>query len=308
MTAAYFGYITNFLIRNVLIILIGMLGVYVLTGLTGMFSMGQASFMAVGGYTTAILTKYYQLPFYVTLPAAVLVGALVGFLIGIPAVRLRKDYVAIVSLGFGEALVAFLDNASSVTGGALGLTAIPRYIEKWMIIAALVLVIAFIWNFKKSRFGRQCLAVKADELAAASMGIHVARIKLVVFTLAGSISALAGYLYVHTLGYLDSASFGWTQSSMWIIIVFFGGINSLTGAIFAGILLNLIPEVFRFSNEMRVIIYCLVVLFIVNFRPQGLFGDVELDLPTLRKIGRRLARPVAGLLGRPKAGGAEHAD
>ncbi|MBQ6594350.1 MAG: branched-chain amino acid ABC transporter permease [Clostridia bacterium] len=285
-TAAYMGYMANFLIRNVFVLLIGMLGVYVLTGLTGMFSMGQAAFMAVGGYTSAMLSKYYGMPFYVTLPAALFMGAFFGLLIGLPAVKLRRDYVAIVSLGFGEALVAFLDNASSLTGGALGLTAIPKYIDNWMIIVILIVVIAAIWNLKKSRFGRECIAIKSDELAAASMGINVARVKLLMFVLAGVISALGGFVYVHTLGYLDSSSFGWTQSSMWIIIVFFGGINSLTGAVFSGILLQLLPELFRFSNELRVIIYCLVVLFIVNFRPQGLFGETELDLRTWKKIGR----------------------
>jgi branched-chain amino acid transport system permease protein len=284
----FFAYMLNFLIRNVLVLLIGMLGVYVLTGLTGMFSMGQAAFMAVGGYTTAMLSKYYGLPFYVTLPAALLMGGLFGLLIGLPAVKLRRDYVAIVSLGFGEALVAFLDNSSSMTGGALGLTAIPRYIDNWMIVAILILVIAAIWNLKKSRFGHECIAIKSDELAAASMGINVARVKLLMFVLAGMISALGGFVYVHTLGYLDSSSFGWTQSSMWIIIVFFGGVNSLTGAIFAGVLLELLPELFRFSNELRVVIYCLVVLFIVNFRPQGLFGETELDFRTWKKIGRFL--------------------
>ncbi|NLF26995.1 MAG: branched-chain amino acid ABC transporter permease [Clostridiales bacterium] len=282
------AFMLNFLIRNVLVILIGMLGVYVLTGLTGMFSMGQAAFMAVGGYTTAMLSKYYGLPFYVTLPAALLVGALFGLLIGLPAVKLRRDYVAIVSLGFGEALVAFLDNSSSMTGGALGLTAIPKYIDNWMIVAILILVIAAIWNLKKSRFGHECIAIKSDELAAAAMGINVSRVKLLMFVLAGVISALGGFVYVHTLGYLDSSSFGWAQSSMWIIIVFFGGVNSLTGAIFAGVLLELLPELFRFSNELRVVIYCLVVLFIVNFRPQGLFGETELDFRTWKKIGRFL--------------------
>jgi len=284
----FFAYMLNFLIRNVLVLLIGMLGVYVLTGLTGMFSMGQAAFMAVGGYTTAMLSKYYGLPFYVTLPAALLVGALFGLLIGLPAVKLRRDYVAIVSLGFGEALVAFLDNSSSMTGGALGLTAIPKYIDNWMIVAILILVIAAIWNLKKSRFGHECIAIKSDELAAAAMGINVSRVKLLMFVLAGVISALGGFVYVHTLGYLDSSSFGWAQSSMWIIIVFFGGVNSLTGAIFAGVLLELLPELFRFSNELRVVIYCLVVLFIVNFRPQGLFGETELDFRTWKKIGRFL--------------------
>ena len=299
-TSAYLGYMLNFLVRNVFVLLIGMLGVYVLTGLTGMFSLGQASFMAVGGYTSAMLSKYYNLPFYITLPAAILMGVIFGVLIGIPAVKLRRDYVAIVSLGFGQALVAFLQNSSSITGGALGLTSIPKYVEEWHICVALVLVIAAIASLKKSRFGRQCLAIKHDELAAASMGIHVARIKLIIFTLAGGISAFGGFLYVHSLGYLDSGSFGWDQSSMWIIIVFFGGINSLTGAIFAGILLNILPEFFRFSNELRIIIYCLVVLFIINFRPQGLFGETELDWATLKRIGRFLIKPFQS---RSKNGG-----
>jgi branched-chain amino acid transport system permease protein len=291
VSAAYLNYLFAFLINNVCILMIGMLGVYVLTGLTGMFSMGQAAFMAVGGYTAAMLSKFLGMPLFVTMPAAVLVGALFGFLIGIPAVKLRRDYVAIVSLGFGEALVAFLNNSASITGGALGLTAIPKYTTKTMIVAILVLVIASIWNLKKSRFGRQCIAIKSDELAAASMGINVAGVKLLIFTLAGAISALGGSLYVHTTRYLDSAAFGWDQSSMWIVVVFFGGVNSLTGSIFAGIVLGLIPEILRFSNELRVVIYCAVVLFIVNFRPQGLFGETELDSKTVKRIALALARP-----------------
>lgn len=289
MSAAYLNYMFSFLINNVFILMIGMLGVYVLTGLTGMFSMGQAAFMAVGGYTAAMLSKYLNMPLLVTVPAAVFMGALFGLLIGIPAVKLRRDYVAIVSLGFGEALVAFLNNSASITGGALGLTAIPKYTTKPMIVAVLVLIIVFVWNLKKSRFGRQCIAIKSDELAAASMGINVARVKLLVFTLAGAISALGGSLYVHTTRYLDSAAFGWDQSSMWIVIVFFGGVNSLTGSIFAGIILGLIPEILRFSNEMRIVIYCIVVLFIVNFRPQGLFGETELDAKTIKRAARSLA-------------------
>jgi branched-chain amino acid transport system permease protein len=300
MSYAYFSYMFSFLINNVLILMIGMLGVYVLTGLTGMFSMGQAAFMAVGGYTAAMLAKFLGLGLFITLPAAVAVGALFGFLIGIPAVKLRRDYVAIVSLGFGEALVAFLNNSASLTGGALGLTAIPRYTNRPMIIIIFVIIVAFIWNLKKSRFGRQCIAIKSDELAAASMRINVARIKLLVFTLAGAISALGGALYVHTTGYLDSAAFGWDQSSMWIIIVFFGGVNSLSGSIFAGVLLGLIPEILRFSNEIRIVIYCVIVLFIVNFRPQGLFGELELTPSAIRGAFRALGARASK--GRSKKG------
>ena len=288
MSYAYLEYMFAFLVNNVLILMIGMLGVYVLTGLTGMFSMGQAAFMAVGGYTAAMLAKFADQPLIVTVPVAVSVGALFGFLIGIPVVKLRRDYVAVVSLGFGEALVAFLNNSASITGGALGLTGIPRYTNKTMIVIIFVIIVAFIWNLKKSRFGRQCIAIKSDELAAASMRINVAQTKLMVFTLAGAISALGGALYVHTTGYLDSAAFGWDQSSMWIIIVFFGGINSLSGSIFAGVLLGLIPEILRFSNEIRIVIYCSIVLFIVNFRPQGLFGEMELTWTTIKRFFQKI--------------------
>ena len=305
MTYAYLSYMFDFLINNVLILMIGMLGVYVLTGLTGMFSMGQAAFMAVGGYTAAMLARFAGLPLMVTLPAAVLMGALFGFLIGIPAVKLRRDYVAVVSLGFGEALVAFLNNWASVTGGALGLTNIPRYTNKPMIFIFFVLIVAFVWNLKKSRFGRQCIAIKSDELAAASMKINVGQTKLIVFTLAGAISALGGALYVHTTGYLDSAAFGWDQSSMWIIIVFFGGINSLSGSIFAGILLGLIPEILRFSNEIRIVIYCLIVLFIVNFRPQGLFGETELTYTTIKHFFQRIFRFFGNLFSHKANSGAK---
>jgi|LSQX01.1.fsa_nt_gb branched-chain amino acid transport system permease protein len=294
MSASYLNYMLLFLVNNVFILMIGMLGVYVLTGLTGMFSMGQAAFMAVGGYTSAMLSKYMGYPIYVTIPLAILVGAICGFLIGIPAVRLRRDYLAVVTLSFGEALVAFLNNTAS-TGGALGLTAIPRRTTPWLIVGILVVIIALVWNLKKSRFGRECIAIKSDELAAASMGINVPVVKLIVFTLAGAITALGGALYVHTTGYIDSASFGWDQSSLWIVMVFFGGINSLSGSIFAGIILGLIPEILRFSNELRIIIYCAIVLFIINFRPQGLFGEVELDFKTIRKAGLKVFTTVKRL-------------
>lgn len=283
------SYYLTYMINNAFIIVIGMLGVYVITGLTGMFSMGQAAFMAVGGYTAGMLAKFLGAPIFLTLPASMIVGAAMGFLIGIPVIRLRRDYVAVVTLGFSQALVAVLNNSASITGGALGLTAIPRYTNKAMIVIILVLVTAGIWQLKKSRFGRECIAIKVDELAASSMGIDVARTKLIVFVLACAISALAGCLYVHTTSYLDSASFGWDQSSMWIIMVYFGGVSSLTGSIFSGVVLTMIQEIFRFSAEWRTVIYCVIVLVIVNFRPQGLFGETELDLKTIRKIGRNIA-------------------
>ena len=277
-----------FLVNYVFIIMIGMLAVFVLTGLTGMFSMGQAAFMALGGYSAAMLSKFLNSPLWVTVPVSVVIGALFGLLVGLPAVRLRRDYVAIVTLGFGEAVVAFLNNSSSVTGGALGISGISQETTPIMIIIALVVIVTMIANLKNSKFGRQCIAIKGDELAAAAMGINVARIKLMVFVLAGAISAFAGALWVHTTTYIDTSAFGFTQSAMWIVIVFFGGINSLTGSLFAGILLGMLPEILRFSNEFRIAIYCAVVLIIVNFRPQGLFGSVEWDVATIKKAYQKI--------------------
>lgn len=280
---SYLGYMLSFMVNYVFILLIGMLAVFVLTGLTGMFSMGQAAFMALGGYSAAMLAKFFHVGILVTAPAATLIGALFGLLLGLPAVKLRRDYIAIVTMGFGEAVVAFLNNSSSLTGGALGLSGIPKETSSLGIVACLVFVVFAIASFKNSRYGRQCLAIKSDELAAAALGINVPRTKLVVFMLAGAISAFAGALWVHTTTYIDPSAFGFVQSSMWIIMVFFGGINSLTGSIFAGIFLGMLPEVLRFSNALRIAIYCGVVLFIINFRPQGLFGTTEFTVAGLRR-------------------------
>ena len=279
------GYYVSFMIKNAFVLVIGMLGVYVITGLTGMFSLGQASFMAVGGYTAGMLSKFLGFPFYLTIISSILAGILIGFLVGLPVIRLRRDYVAVVSLGFSQALVAFLNNSASITGGALGLTAIPKYTNKAILVIAFILIILITWQLKKSRFGRQCIAIKMDELAAASMGINVPRVKLIVFMYACAISAFAGCLYVHTTTYLDSNLFGWDQSSLWIIMVYFGGVTSLTGSVLSGLILTMIPEIFRFSAEWRTVIYCAIVLFIVNFRPQGLLGDAELSLvPAIKKL------------------------
>lgn len=283
---SYLQYMLLFMIDYVFILLIGMLAVFVLTGLAGMFSMGQAAFMALGGYTAAMLAKFTGAPIWFTAPMAVCIGALFGLLLGLPAVKLRRDYIAIITLGFGEAVVAFLNNSSSITGGALGLSGIPKQTSPLMIVICLVSIVAMIASLKNSRFGRQCIAIKSDELAAAALGIDVARIKLLVFTLAGAISAFAGALWVHTTTYIDPAAFGFVQSSMWIIMVFFGGINSLTGSIFAGIFLGMLPEVLRFSNELRIAIYCGIVLVIINFRPQGLFGTVEWNAVTIARFFR----------------------
>lgn len=277
----------NSIISSVGISLIGIMSMYIITGMTGMFSLGQASFMAVGAYVAGILAVNLKLPFALCLVAAVVVGALVGFLVGLPTTRLRKDYIALVTLAFGEAIIAILNNLTAF-GGAMGLSGIPKRTTPALVIISVVLIAGMVWQLKKSRFGRQCMALKDDPLAAKSMGIDVDRIKLMSFTLASGVTAYAGALYAFNTTYLDPTAFTWNVSAEWIIILVFGGINSLTGALTSGVLLGLLPELLRAASEWRIIIYCVIVLLIINFRPQGLFGNYELNLRTLGRDVKRL--------------------
>lgn len=277
------------IIIGVSITLIGVLSIYIITGMTGMFSLGQASFMAVGAYTAGIMAKTYHLPFAVAALVGILVGAFIGLLVGFPTTRLRKDYVALVTFAFGEAIIAILNNLTA-TGGAMGLSGIPRRTTLPIAVLSVVVVTFFVWNLKKSRFGRQCLAMKEDELAARSMGIDVDRLKLMAFVLASAVTSYAGVLYAFNTTYVDPTIFTWNRSAEWIIIVVFGGLSSLTGALFSGVFLGLLPEVLRSAAEYRIIIYSIVVLFIINFRPKGIFGHYELSLKNLPKDLKNLYR------------------
>jgi len=140
-----------------------------------------------------------------------------------------------------------------------------------------VVVVALAWNFKRSRFGRQCLALKTDELAARSMGIDVDRLKMTAFVFSAAVTGYAGVLYAFYTSYVEPNNFNWNKSAEWIIMVFFGGIGSLSGAVLSAIILGSLPEILRFASEWRIVAYCLIVLAVINFRPSGLLGELELD-------------------------------
>jgi len=264
--------------------LIGVLGVYLVTGLTGLFSFGQAAFLAVGAYTSAVLFKNFGLPLPVAAIVAMLIGLLAGLLVGVPTVRLRRDYISLVTFGFGEAIIATLNNSTAITGGATGLSGIPQYTTLPVVAVSVIICLAIVISYKNSKYGRQCLALRSDELAAKSMGIHVERLKLVTFLLASVMTSFAGVLYVFYTTYVEPGSFGWVVSAEWTIIVFVGGINSLTGAVVATILLTGLPELLRFASEWRIVIYCTIVLLILNFRPSGMFGEYEFSPRWVKKI------------------------
>lgn len=268
-------------LTSVGITIIGVLSVYIITGLTGLFSLGQASFMAIGAYTAGLLAKSLGWGFAACALAAVVAGGVAGFLVALPTIRLRRDYIALITFGFGEAVIAVLNNLANITGGATGLISIPRRTTPLLVWGSVVVLIILIWNLKKSRFGRQCFALKSDELTAKSMGINVNRVKLMAFVLASMITAYAGSLYAFHTTYVDPSVFVWNRSAEWLIMLFFGGLGSLTGAVVSGFTLGLLPELLRAANNLRIIIYCLVVLIVINFRPQGMFGAYELNLKRL---------------------------
>ena len=266
------------------IALIGVLGVYLITGLTGLFSLGQAAFMAIGGYVAAVLIRNYSVPVVPAVVLAIAAAMLAALLVGLPTVRLRRDYISLVTLGFGEAIVALLNNSANITGGAMGISGIPQLTTLPVVLVSVVVCLALVILYKNSKYGRQCLALRSDELAAKSMGIDVYRLKLITFLFAGALTGYAGVLFGFYTTYLEPAAFNWIISAEWTIIVFVGGVNSLTGTVLATILLTWLPEFLRFASEWRVAIYCVIVLLIVNYRTAGIMGERELSPKTLRRL------------------------
>lgn len=284
----------NALVSNVLtqvfITLIAVSGIYVLTGLTGMFSLGQAAFMAIGSYVSGLLVIRAHVPFALAALLAVAGATLIGYVIGYPVVRLRRDYISLVTLGFGEAIAALLNRMTTLTGGASGLTGIPRLVGLPLAFVPAVLAIALAAFFKTSKYGRQCIALKGDELAAKAMGINVTRVKMIAFLLSVALTSYSGVLYAFYMSYVDPTGFGWKKSADWVIMVFFGGVNSLTGSTLGAFILSALPQALRGLQNYRYVIYAVLVLLILNFKPSGLLGEWELTPRNLQQAFAKLGK------------------
>ena len=272
------------ILTQVFITLIAVAGVYVLTGLTGMFSLGQAAFMAIGAYASGLLVLRAHLPIALACVLAVVMATGVGFLIGYPVVRLRRDYISLVTLGFGEAIAALLNRLTFLTGGASGLTGIPRTVGLGITAVSAVVVLVLVAFFKNSKYGRQCIALRGDELAAKAMGINVTKVKMTAFLLSVALTSYSGCLYAFYMSYVDPTGFGWKKSADWVIMVFFGGVNSLTGSTLVAFILSALPQALRSLQSYRYVIYAILVLIILNFKPSGLLGEWELSPRNIRAL------------------------
>jgi branched-chain amino acid transport system permease protein len=251
-----------------------------INGHTGQFSLGHAGFMSVGAYVSAMITLALQKNMgagdltWIFLPALLaggLVAALAGLLVGIPSLRLRGDYLAIVTLGFGEIIRVIFQNVEAA-GGASGLSGIPRMTDlAWTFILAAfaVYVVGCLVN---STYGRGFLAVHDDEVAASAMGLNPTRYKVTAFVIGAFFAGIAGGLFAHHKTTITPQVFDFMKSFEVVVMVILGGMGRTAGVILAAILLTLAPEFLRSVAEYRMIIYALVIIFLMIARPQGLFN------------------------------------
>lgn len=251
-----------------------------INGHTGQFSLGHAGFMAVGAYTAAKITIVFSphcspvltpMLFVAALTAGGLLAALVGLAVGVPTLRLRGDYLAIVTLGFGEIIRVILENMDSV-GAASGLKDIPHLTNlfwAWSCAAITVFVITAIVN---STYGRGFIAVHDDEIAASAMGINPVRYKVTAFVIGAFFAGIAGGLFAHHKQFLAPTGFDFLKSIDIVMMVILGGMGRTVGVIIAAILLTLLPEFLRGFEEYRMILYSLLIILLMILRPQGLFN------------------------------------
>ncbi|ADN02840.1 branched-chain amino acid ABC transporter permease [Spirochaeta thermophila] len=275
------------------------LGLNLITGFTGQLAIGHAGFMAVGAYTSALTMMLLGFPPVLGVISGGLLAAVVGMLIGFPTFRLRGDYLAIVTLAFGEVIRVIIINLPSLTGGAAGLKGVPPFAEGRMlkqivamdvVLVFMFLVIALMYTVVRSSYGRALIAIRDDEIAAHTMGIDVFGYKMFSFTLSAFIAGLGGGLYAPFFGYLTPQTFTFLKSVEILIIVVFGGMGSITGTVVAGFLLTSLQEFLRFLKDYRMVIYPLILIVMMLFRPQGLFGEREISISSLfRKAGGKRA-------------------
>ncbi|MGB9840852.1 branched-chain amino acid ABC transporter permease [Thermovenabulum sp.] len=273
------------IITVICIEVVAVAGLSVFTGFTGLFSLGHAAFIAIGAYTSAILTYFYHLPFFIALIAGMIMSALVSLIIGIPTLRakLRGDYFAIATLGFGEAVRVILENLS-ITQGARGLPGIPHYTT--LLVAAIIsiIIIYLTKNFIWSKYGRNAIAVREDPIAAEMGGIDLLKVRLLSLGYSAACAGLAGGLFAHYINFIQPAMFTSVLSTQLTAAVVAGGIGSLTGPIFAISIFIAVPEILRVANMWRLVAYGLILILIMIYRPSGIMGYKEFSFEFLRKI------------------------
>lgn len=258
-----------------------------INGFTGQLSLGHAGFMAVGAYASVILTKNLDFPFIIAILGACLSAALAGFIIGVPTLRLKGDYLAIATLGFGEIIRVVLQNIDYVNGPA-GISGIPKLTTWPWLFGLVIITILVIQNIIKSSYGRAIISVREDEVASEIMGINTTKYKVLAFVIGASFAGLAGALYAHYFYIIKPETFNFLKSFDILVMVVLGGLGSTSGAIIAAIFITVLTAALQSFPEVRMVIYALILIIVMIYRPQGLMGTKELSLKTFGRIwGKR---------------------
>ena len=272
----------------------------IINGHAGQFSLGHAGFMAIGAYFAAFLTFFYFMPYVNKFPEgtgqwllqngllllAVLLGgtlaALAGYLVGLPSLRLRGDYLAIVTLGFGEIIRVLIVNIDKI-GAARGLSGIPKWANFFWVYLFCGITILISWRLVQSSVGRAFLAIREDQIAAEAMGVESTRYKVKAFIIGSFLAGVAGGLFAHYMMYLNPDMFRFIRSFEVVVMVVLGGLGSISGSIVAAIILTFLPEGLRGAQKLlhsnkdpRMVIYSITLIVLMLTRPQGLLGRREL--------------------------------
>lgn len=265
------------------------LGLNIVVGIAGQLVLGYAAFYAVGAYTYALLYQYWGLGFWVCLPIAGFITVIAGLLLAFPVLRLRGDYLAIVTLGFGEIVRLLLINWADFTGGNQGISNIPRpglfgielspeastvYIYYLCLFAAIITIV-IVARLINSRVGLALQALREDEIASEAMGIDLRKVKLAAFALGSCWAGFAGVLFAARNSYINPTSFTFMESAMILSMVVLGGMGSIVGVTLAALVLALMPEYLRAFSEYRMLIFGLLMVTMMIFRPQGIIPPAK---------------------------------
>jgi branched-chain amino acid transport system permease protein len=279
------SYQANIMTTALMYIVLG-LGLNIVVGLAGLLDLGYVAFYAVGAYSYALLNLHFDLGFWAAMPVGGLLAALFGVMLGFPVLRLRGDYLAIVTLGFGEIIRLILENWNAFSKGPSGISNIPRpglfgvemsldqaMIYLYYLMLGLLLVTIFVVNrLQDSRLGRAWVALREDEIACQAMGIDKARTKLIAFALGAFWAGLIGVIFAAKTTFVNPASFTFMESAIILSIVVLGGMGSITGVIFSALILILLPEYLRPLSEFRMLAFGAILVAMMVFKPEGLIA------------------------------------
>lgn len=264
-------------------------GLNLIVGFSGQFSLGHAGFMVLGAYAAAIIGS--KSPTYGAFFGAMLIGALlsgaVALLVGIPTLRLKGDYLAVATLGVSEIIRIFIINGGSLTNGAAGILGIPNFTTWQMVYFFVVITTIATLNFLRSPIGRSTLSVREDEIAAESVGVNTTKIKIIAFVFGAITASIAGSLQAGFIGSVVPKDYTFINSINVLIIVVFGGLGSITGAIVSAIVLGILNMLLQDVASVRMIIYALALVLVMIFRPGGLLGTWELSLSRFFKKSKK---------------------